>query len=311
MLQRGKLMNSFECIIWKVQHGSAAFIRTPNDRTIMLDAGNSEDFSPALHLKNNYGLDAHTKRLDKIIISHPDRDHISDLPNVSKVLNPRILHRNNGIPDNIVYPLGTENLSEPLKTYKLMNDNYNRPLSDVEKSEPITNWGGVLVKGFSNSKENLTKCPDNSLKNNMSLVCYVKYKDTEIIFPGDLEPYGWWSLLTNTEFREYAGKATYRILIAPHHGRESGICYTKDGKKCIYNPILEVISPDLVIMSDKRGNETTVPEKYRPYVNTGLPVYSGSKKISEIKKVITTKTNNFVFIQVSENNETFPIIGIP
>ena len=78
------MMGDFECIIWKVEHGSAAFLRTPNNRTMMLDAGCSENFSPAQHLKKYYNIDSKDNRLYKLIISHPDRDHIRNLPDVMR-----------------------------------------------------------------------------------------------------------------------------------------------------------------------------------------------------------------------------------
>jgi len=250
-------MGDFECIIWKVQHGSAAFLRTPNDRTIMFDAGCSEDFSPAKHLAQNYGLDPQHNRLSKLIISHADRDHIQDLPNVRAFLNPRILSRNNSVPEAVVFPSGPGNLQEPLKSYKHMNDTYNSPLDEADKHIPISNWGNVLVQTFRCEPKHIPDCPKEGMKNNLSLVSYVRYLDTEIVFPGDLEPYGWHALLENTEIKQYVGVGKCRILVASHHGRESGIRYDFKGKKYVYDAFLKVMKPNLVIMSDKRGTETT------------------------------------------------------
>ena len=302
-------MSDFDCVIWKVEHGSAAFIKTPNGRTIMFDAGNSKNFSPAQHLKNVYKVNSKTNRLDKIIISHPDRDHISDLPNVYELLYPKILQRNKNIPKEVIYPSGTSKLQEPLKTYKSMDEEYNQPVTGFNKGTPITNWGNVFVKGFTCKKSYLPDCPDNNLKNNMSLVSYVRYGNTEIIFPGDLEPYGWWSLLNNTDFSDYAGKSKYRILIAPHHGRESGICYYEDNERCIYSVFLDIIDPHLIIMSDKWGNETTVPELYKPHT-IGYSVYIKNNKNFQTKEVLTTKTNDFIFISISDELSE-PLVIIP
>ena len=132
-------MAQLEVVIWNVKHGSAAFVRTPNDRTLMLDAGCSDSFSPAKHLATKYGLSRNGKRLDWLLVSHPDQDHILDLPNVHQALHPRILHRNSTIPDGLTYPSGKSNLSEPLRTYEEMNRTYNQPLGDSDKAAPVSN----------------------------------------------------------------------------------------------------------------------------------------------------------------------------
>jgi len=305
-------MAGFTCVIWKVEHGSAAFIRTPNGRTIIFDAGCSDDFSPATYLHTQYGLDSKNNKPDLLIISHPDKDHIQDLPTLYKLIPPKSLSRNKLIPDEAIYPSGTKDLKEPLKTYFEMNNQYTCPCSDYNKFEPITNWGNVLMKTFSCTPEHIGNGGQDKIKNNLSLVSYVRYLNTEIIFPGDLEPIGWQMLFEKTKFTEYAGSATYRLLVAPHHGRKSGICFKRDGNEYVYQKIFDVLKPDFVIMSDKWGNETTVPEKYMPHINSGLHVKNGSKNTFEVKKVLTTKTNSFVLIKKAENEVSeAPYVAIP
>lgn len=301
-------MADFKCIIWKVEHGSAAFLITPNHRTIMFDAGSSEDFSPAVHLSEKYNLNNQGNRLDRLILSHPDRDHISDLPNTNRLLNPKRFTRNHNIPERVIYPSGKSNLQDPLKTYNEMTKIYVHPINNYNKATPITNWGDVFVKTFCCNENQVSDCPDSHLKNNMSIVSYIRYKDTEIVIPGDLEPYGWWALLENTEISKYIGNAKARILVASHHGRESGLCYYDDAdKRCIYSDFLDIMKPHLVIMSDKRGNETTVPELYKPHAS-GFPVHSKSDHNIKKKQVLTTKTNNYVLINVYGEHTTPAVV---
>lgn len=302
-------MGDFNSIVWKVEHGSAAFLRTPNGKTVMFDAGCSDDFSPTQYLNQNYGLNRETNRLDKIIISHPDRDHIRDLPNVYELIYPRILVRNNKIPKNEVYPSGTSSLQEPLKAYKSMNEKYIYDIGDGDKNIPVSNWGNVFIETFSCKPEDLSECPKDKMKNNLSLMTYVQYRETEIVFPGDLEPVGWIALLENTNIKDYVGKSNCRILVASHHGRESGICYEEEGKKSVYDDFLNLMQPHLVIISDKWGNETTVPEIYRPYCET-YPVYSRSNENTEWKEVLTTKTNDYIRISFT-GDMNLPFISVP
>jgi len=277
----------------------------------MFDAGCSDDFSPAQYLSQHYGLNSNINRLDKIIISHPDRDHIEDLPNIYELLYPKILSRNTHIPERVIYPSGAANLQEPLKAYKFMDEDYNQDLSNYNKNLPISNWGDVFVETYCCKPDHIPECLDSKLKNNLSLVSFVKYKDTEIVFPGDLEPLGWRALLDNSNITDYIGQAMCRILIAPHHGRKSGICHEYAGKKYLFTEFLEAMKPNLVIMSDKWGNESTSPDSYRPYVvNDGYPVLSKSTQELEPKQIITTKTNNFVRIWVGDDFRT-PAIIVP
>src|SRR5712692_4316773 len=68
-----------ECVIWDVQHGSASYIKTPNNRHIAVDLGdNGDDFSPLRTLRGRGVL-----QLYAVVITHPHRDHMDDIFNFS------------------------------------------------------------------------------------------------------------------------------------------------------------------------------------------------------------------------------------
>lgn len=293
-------MNEFTCIIWKVEHGSAAFVQCPNGRTIMFDAGSSDDFSPSRHLKRECRLG----RLDWLIISHPDRDHISDLPHLHSKLRPRRFTRNQTIPARLIYPSGTQSLKEPLLTYRAMTEEYRHPVAEHLRNPPAANWGGVLVERFTVDPSCLKECPDDHLKNNLSLVSVVKYNEYEIVFPGDIEPQGWDALLLHTHITDSVGKGDIRILVAPHHGRKSGI-RTSEGK--VYDNFLSLMQPHLVLISDRWGTESTDPDAYRPHC-IGHQLYSLQDKKFYPADVVTTKTNNFVMLVHSKGS---PVVCVP
>lgn len=299
-------MSEFICNVWKVEHGSAAFIRTatPNDRTILFDAGCSDDFPMAEHLARTWKLNTTTNRLGWLIISHPDRDHIQDLPNVYSLLSPRIFSRNGTIPKEIVYPEGIIDLKEPLSTYKLMDDKYIDDISEDWKNPPASNWGGVLVERFCCIPEWLSGCPEERLKNNLSLVSYVKYGSFEIVLPGDLEPLGWDVLLDKTKILDYIGQADIRVMVASHHGRSTGI-RNPDGT--VYDRFLKTMKPHLVVISDKWGSEKTDREAYLPDC-LGYRVYNKTTEEFQDEKVLTTKTNDYISIRYSKGN---PYVIIP
>ena len=64
--------------MWNVQHGSAAYIQTPNGKNIAIDLGAGDGFSPLQHLRQN-GI----RNLDHVTITHPHMDHIDDILNLN------------------------------------------------------------------------------------------------------------------------------------------------------------------------------------------------------------------------------------
>ena len=78
-------------------------------------------------------------------------------------------------------------------------------------------------------------------ENNLSLVLSLNLHGRVFLFPGDLEAVGWKHLLQSLpSFREVVKTTT--VLVAAHHGRESGLCTELfDNYGC---------SPRLVVISD-------------------------------------------------------------
>lgn len=293
---------NFFCNIWKVQHGSAAFMQTPSRRNILFDAGRSDLFSPAKHLASRI------PQLDAFILSHPHADHIQDLPNVLKHIKPKSIWRNKATPQQLVYPNGTTKLDDPLKSWEQLDRTYTATITEENSLTNSSYTAGVLFETFRNTEAHLKEISETCAANlnNYSLLSWVKYNDTEIVFPGDLEPDGWDAMLTNTSLANTVGKAKKRILIAPHHGRKSGVRRNGD----VYSRFLELFQPNLVIISDKWGNETTDPEAYRSWVKDPLPVTTPTGITTP--GVLTTKTNLCVSIQELHGNmEVFTYTNQP
>jgi competence protein ComEC len=201
-------------IIWDVGHGLCIWIQTPNGHHHWIDCGahTENEFSPAEHVNANLGVTA----IDYLIISHPDADHLRDLPNlVNKIGKPRTLHRNRTLPPDEKYKSGE---LEYQQHFKHLDSTYTGDiLWDTSPLNPAYN-GSVVIKVFSNPFSETLK------GNNTSLVAIYVYGDWLFIFPGDIEDVGWTAIWeTNKESIEpLITKSKYRVLVAPHHGRESG-----------------------------------------------------------------------------------------
>src|ERR1700704_1799061 len=158
-----------EFVFWDVQHGHATYIRTPNDRHIMVDLGtgsygNQREFSPLLHLKNKYGV----QQLDFVAITHPHRDHIDDIFNFDE-LSPKTLQRPVHLTESEIRGGNQSRDSEKINKYLEIHNRYNQPVDSLGEPGRAESWGGVKWSHFTS-----TKCDRRNL-NNHSIVHILEY----------------------------------------------------------------------------------------------------------------------------------------
>ena len=78
-----------------VGHGALIDIETSNGRRAIIDCGGEGDpDSSPLHAMNTSGEQEH---LDHLVLSHPHRDHIKDLPLLARLFYVEVLTRNKTI----------------------------------------------------------------------------------------------------------------------------------------------------------------------------------------------------------------------
>src|SRR5437879_6059812 len=121
--------------IWDVQHGSAAYVKTPNAKHIVIDLGIGDvsgndtiagnTFSPLKHLKATHEV----TQLDEVIITHPHKDHLDDIFNFD-LLNPKVLRRPKHIPEEDVRKGNKPVDRDILDKYFEINKKYSEPVSD-------------------------------------------------------------------------------------------------------------------------------------------------------------------------------------
>ena len=83
-------------VVFDVEHGASAFIRTPTNYGVLIDCGCTGKFSPALYLVEKelpsiVPWDGHS--LTKLIVTHPHDDHIGDVETVKEKCPPALLLR--------------------------------------------------------------------------------------------------------------------------------------------------------------------------------------------------------------------------
>lgn len=223
-------MNSLGIYIWDVSHGLAVTLVTPNGRLVAYDAGRSDSFSPLEWLAAN----GHSQ-LDCFVLSHPHADHLRDIEAVI-ALRPAMIWRRHIAETRI------RQAARPGAEASVV-DRYERVLDHVYHS-PVTfgpsdpTWsGGCDFRAFFP--------PDNENLNNTSLVLFVGYSGIFICLPGDLEKDGWLALSRDAAFHEYLAKTN--VLLAPHHGREAGVC----------REVFAFMAPQLCVISDGPFSDTS------------------------------------------------------
>src|SRR5690606_4358861 len=247
------MSQTVKIIFWDVQAGHATYIKSPNGKHIVIDLGigsfddNNQGFSPLMYLKNKMGVN----QLDYVIITHPHLDHIEDIINFDE-LNPKILLRPKHITNEEVMQeekaiKTIRNRDKPIfEKYCEINDRYSSPVEDTNASNPKipANYGGLKIKTFQP-----TDCNKNNF-NNHSIITVLEFEGLKIVIPGDNEKCSFEELLLNDAFKETIKDAD--ILLAPHHGRESGY----------NNEFMNLVNPRLTVVSDGRFCDTSATSRH-------------------------------------------------
>ncbi len=110
-----------------------------------------------------------------------------------------------------------------------------------------------------------------------------------ILLPGDNEPESWRELLGIDGFiNAIAGTD---ILLAPHHGRDSGY----------YNDLFSYFTPRLVVISDGRYSDSSATDRYGRMAS-GWTVHRRNGADVE-RKCVTTRNDGDIVIEIGKNEE--------
>ena len=285
-------MSKLSIYFWDVQHGHAAYVRTPNGRHLVFDLGigdyslGDESFSPLKHLKNSLGV----KQLDYVCISHPHLDHIDDILNFD-LLNPKVLLRAKHLTNEEVMRGVRDGDKDKFDKYCEINSRYSEPVLPNSENSTVNpaNWGGVRIKSFTP-----ISCPRDNF-NNHSIVVVLTYLNVKVVIPGDNQRQSFTELMLRDDFKiEVAGAD---ILLAPHHGRESG--YDAD--------FVGLVNPRVTVVSDGSFCDTSANARYSAK-SSGWEVASRSSGVSEMRKCLTTNSDGHIEVLIwpdAGTNQTY------
>ena len=148
--------------------------------------------------------------------------------------------------------------------------------------------GGITCETFHNDYREF----DDT--NNLSCAVFIQFSNFKMLFPGDLERDGWSALLKNRRFREELSGVD--ILVAAHHGRESGYC------KEVFNHC----SPRAVIISDKQIEHETqlMTSTYHQHVAANYPDGIHVTASKNRRHVLTTRRDGHIILAVDATSFT-------
>lgn len=214
-------MADLKIIICDVGNAASAIVKVPTGYSMMIDCGcNQEKDNPVdvffRNLKWLQSKDYVTKsgvhyKLALLHITHPDDDHVRNAERVRKELIPYLVHRN-----NCSLFSDSNSINQDYKKY--IDSIYNG--NDPEIVDYGLDANEVFCIPFEEVQTNAKL--NKKVRNNSSILRYIKYNGCRILFAGDLEKDGW-EWLCNKDLRFIRlMKEGLDILIAPHHGHISG-----------------------------------------------------------------------------------------
>lgn len=299
LIMGGANNKRMKIIICDVGNAACAFVTSSRGHTMMIDCGSStEKENPVDVFRRSRdwlgAKDYCTKRgsvypITLLHITHPDDDHVRNALRVIREIPPYLVHKDK----YEAYPDGGDINRE----YVEMIDIPYRG-SDTERID----WGFEC--------NNVCQIPvdvcikndvlSSKVRNNSSIIRYVKEDGVGILFCGDLEKPGWDYLVThNYPFFELIKDEGVSILVAPHHGHKSGF------PKALFDVIGDV---DIVIHSKdtEAGKDgTDVSSQYTNHAKGRMYNVLSDGKPTYFGRVLTTRSNGNIYIDTQNGPQSY------
>ena len=188
-----------------VGQGDSCLIITPHNKKILIDGGGSENYDVGNNTLVPYLLARRIKKIDFIIISHFDTDHVGGLLTVMENLKV----------ENVVISRQGE-ISENYNKFEQIIKEKHIKVIAVGQVDTLDIEKNLYFDILWPNNDNLIS--DNVLNNN-SIVCKMYYKDFSFFFTGDIEEIAEEQILQ--EYRNNLQILKSDILKVAHHGSKT------------------------------------------------------------------------------------------
>lgn len=210
-------------VIFNVGAALSAYVEL-GERKIVIDLGSGNDFSPVadflIPLFEKRKIEEDKFCIDQLYISHPHKDHIADLAEMSDRFQFRLYTTPNDLSGpgerykNVNWELVDDPDSDEVKKVKEVYKNRSLPLVVCEPSKMTM---GYIYPGRVEADDTLR---NESYTNNIGIALYI-HSGYRIFFAADIQKEGMKKLLVdNPELKKKLGQGV-DFLVCPHHGLRS------------------------------------------------------------------------------------------
>jgi len=184
-----------------VGHGQAILVRLPGKANVLLDAGSLYGNDIGTRIVSPYLDYIGIRKIDALVISHNDTDHINGIPEVAENCDVRSVYANNAFFDR----------KDVWGTAEFLNDCLIEKGLEIKRiEEEISLSAGASIKMLW-PDEQLYNIKDLS-DNDRSLVSLIEFAGVKILLCSDIEEFAQRELLRlNPDLKA-------DVVVVPHHG---------------------------------------------------------------------------------------------
>ena len=206
-----------------VGQGDSILIHTPHSKNILIDGGDDNSHN----IVSSYLKKQNVKRIDYIIATHFDSDHIGGLDNIIDKFNVSNIYAPNYESDTVSYQnLISSCVNKNLNLQYLKEGDF----INIEDNINLT----VLAPSYIQEENNLN-----------SIVFRIDYKNKSFLFTGDAEASNEMSIINSYELNDID------FLKVGHHGSSSSTT----------SEFIEEVSPDVAVISCGYKNQYGHPHR--------------------------------------------------
>lgn len=238
-------------VIFNVGPALSAYIEF-GDKKVVYDLGKSDDFSPVrdflIPLFKKREGDKDYYDIDQLFLSHPHRDHISDLEAMNAKFHYSLYTTPNDLSDdeekykNVNWSLVDDPDSDEVKRVK---DAYKGRCLPLRSSDPSRMTIGYIYPGW---VENDDALKNESYTNNISIVLYI-HSGYRLFFAADIQKEGMIKLLNSNQLLKKKISQGVDFLVCPHHGLRSSF------SKELFEAMKDGKTKKLNIVSEKQNDD--------------------------------------------------------
>jgi beta-lactamase superfamily II metal-dependent hydrolase len=238
-----------------VGQGDASLITFPNGKVMLIDGGDIEHGKVVVNKLKKY----HVQKIDTIVSTHPDIDHIGGLITVLKQYKV-----------GKVVESGKKYGGHAYYLFKKIIQSKHIPIIIAKKNNKINIDNRVSLTILNSAHK-------NESNNDSSIVIKLLYHQLSVLFTGDIEKKAESRLIKNPDLSS-------KVLKVAHHGS-----FTSTTSK-----FLKQVNPMVAIISYNKRNPYGHPHKsvMRRLQNSGIRIYSTAK--NDDVEIVSTGNHHFI-----------------